>query len=177
MLVVVVAEEAPGSSLDKPPSSLVKYSGSQRIGWLARAEMIPLTTCWPPSVGGAVGTIQVSPVRNIIQIGNDETAICCAPVRDFRGRIDEVRIVNRALNSLEVQFDATHSLSPPAVTDCNGNGVPDLCDPEWLDLDLFVAQLLVTVQNPVLVCMYDGQGDGQLNSRDIGPFLGRVLAP
>ena len=67
------------------------------------------------SAGGAVGTIQAG-ARKIIRIGNDETAdLPGAFNRDFRGAIDDVRIVARALTPEEVLHDATHSFTPGAT--------------------------------------------------------------
>src|SRR6185369_15455901 len=80
------------------------------------------------SVNGPAGTITVSPVRNIIRIGNDETADRCLPVRDFRGKIDQVRITKTALSSAAIAYDAAHSLTPGDTADGNGNSVPDECE-------------------------------------------------
>ena len=55
--------------------------------------------------------------------------------------------------------------------------MPDECDPEWVDVGLFVAQLLAATPNPQLVCLYDGTGDGSLSGVDIPAFVARALAP
>lgn len=78
----------------------------------------------------AVGTIQVSPVRNIIRIGNDETADLVGFERDFAGLIDQVRIANRALAPQEILFDAAHSMVPGVSYTTPGDlsglqGIPD----------------------------------------------------
>ena len=62
-------------------------------------------------------------------------------------------------------------------TDCNGNGVPDECDPEYLDIGLFVAQLLAASPDPVLVCMFDQNDDATLDGGDIPGFVDRLLGP
>jgi len=64
---------------------------------------------------------------------------------------------------------------PGFINDCNGNLVVDSCDPQWKDVDLFVAQLLLDTPDVALVCMYDLSGDGLLNGEDITGFLGRLL--
>ena len=49
----------------------------------------------------------------------------------------------------------------PACNDCDGNGRPDECDEAFLDMDLFITQLLLDppAQDPILVCMFDQNAD------------------
>ncbi len=61
--------------------------------------------------------------------------------------------------------------------DCNSNGLPDECDPESKDLDLFVGQLLAADQDPILVCMMDGNGNSRLDGLDIAPFVAMLTGP
>ncbi len=61
--------------------------------------------------------------------------------------------------------------------DCNANGVLDECDPESMDVGLFVTTMLADVPDPVMACMLDQNGEGLLNGRDIQPFVERVLGP
>jgi len=61
------------------------------------------------------------------------------------------------------------------ANDCNANRVPDVCDPESTDVDLFVAQLLADPQDPVLKCMYDRTGDGDLDAADVQAMVEAVL--
>ncbi len=51
--------------------------------------------------------------------------------------------------------------------DCDANGVPDECEPEHLDIGLFVSQLLAESLDLVLVCMFDHNGDAPLDGTDI----------
>ena len=62
-------------------------------------------------------------------------------------------------------------------SDCNANGVPDQCDPEYSDTSILVAQLLAAVQDPILVCMFDQNGDATLNGQDIQPYLLSLIGP
>ena len=59
--------------------------------------------------------------------------------------------------------------------DCNSNGVPDECDSAYLDIGLFVDQLLAESQDPVLVCMFDQNGDATLDGADIQGFVERLV--
>jgi hypothetical protein len=60
--------------------------------------------------------------------------------------------------------------------DCNGNGILDECDPEYSDIGLFVGQLLAESQDPVLVCMFDQNGDATLDGTDIQGFVDRLVS-
>jgi hypothetical protein len=61
-------------------------------------------------------------------------------------------------------------------TDCNGNGVPDECDRQYTDIGLFVGQLLAESPDPVLVCMFDQNGDATLDGTDIRGFAVRLVS-
>jgi hypothetical protein len=61
--------------------------------------------------------------------------------------------------------------------DCNGNGILDECDPEYTDIGLFIIQLLAESQDPVLVCMFDQNGDATLDGNDIQGFVEMLLSP
>ncbi len=76
----------------------------------------------------ALGVIGPVGSRNIVRIGNDETAVLIGFNRDFRGRIDQVRIVAAALSAAAVQADMATAYTPGGSTDYDGNGVPDECD-------------------------------------------------
>ncbi len=81
--------------------------------WDGATSILYVNAAPVDSGAAAVGTVTVSPVRNIIRIGNDETADLNGFNRDLRGLLDEVRILDRALSAVEVAFDATHSFSQP----------------------------------------------------------------
>lgn len=66
---------------------------------------------------------------------------------------------------------------PGVLNDCNGNRVLDRCEPAFSDVALFVDQLLADPQDPTYVCMFDKNGDGQLNGRDVQGFTAMLLAP
>jgi len=68
-------------------------------------------------------------------------------------------------------------LASGASRDCDVDTVPDECGPLWANMGLFVSELLAEPQDPALVCVFDGQPDGLLDARDIGPFLPRILGP
>lgn len=53
--------------------------------------------------------------RDVVRIGNDETADFGTFGRAFRGRIDDVRILDRALPSEAIAWDAAHELMSPCV--------------------------------------------------------------
>lgn len=61
--------------------------------------------------------------------------------------------------------------------DCNQNGLPDECDPEPSDINLFVAQLIANSQNPLYICMFDQNDSGTLDGLDIQLFVDALLAP
>jgi hypothetical protein len=61
--------------------------------------------------------------------------------------------------------------------DCNDNGIIDECDPEYSDIALFVGQLLAVSPDPVLVCMFDQNGDATLDGTDIQGFVDRLFSP
>ncbi len=76
-------------------------------------------------------------------------------------------------NSVNDVLDLIHQTSK----DCNGNGIPDECDPESSNVALFVGQLLLNSQSPLLVCMLDQDGNTVLNGNDIQPFVMGLLNP
>jgi hypothetical protein len=110
----------------------------------------------------ALGPIGPVESRDIIRIGNDETADLPGFNRDFGGLIDQVRIVSGALTPAEIFYDATHTLVPGASSDCNGNEIPDDCES---DVD---GDGVIDVCDP---CPDDNpddsDGDGVCNSSDI----------
>ncbi len=61
--------------------------------------------------------------------------------------------------------------------DCNGNGILDECDAEYSDIGLFVGQLLAQSPDPVLVCMFDQNGDATLDGADMQGFVDRLVSP
>ncbi len=62
-----------------------------------------------------------------------------------------------------------------STPDCNGNGIPDECDVEYSNIGVFVGQLLAETPDPVLVCMFDQNGDATLDGTDIRGFVDRLL--
>lgn len=61
------------------------------------------------------------------------------------------------------------------TNDCNANRVLDRCDPEWTDVDLFVDTLMADPPDPVLKCLYNRNGDSELDGLDVQPFLDDLL--
>ncbi|MBX3394477.1 MAG: VCBS repeat-containing protein [Phycisphaerae bacterium] len=61
--------------------------------------------------------------------------------------------------------------------DCNLNGIPDECDPDASNIALFVSQVLLDVQNPIYVCMFDQDASGSLDGADIQPFVDGLINP
>jgi hypothetical protein len=66
---------------------------------------------------------------------------------------------------------------PGFTNDCNGNRVPDACDPESTDIDLFVHELLADPQLQASICLFDQNADGLLDGRDVSGFTAKVLTP
>lgn len=64
---------------------------------------------------------------------------------------------------------------PGYVNDCNANLVLDPCDPEWTDIELFVATLLSDPPDPGLACMYDRNHDAVLDALDVQPFTNDMV--
>lgn len=61
------------------------------------------------------------------------------------------------------------------ASDCDGNGVIDTCDLEPSDIPLFVSQLLASVPDPLLGCMFDLNRDGHLDGLDVRPLIDALL--
>ncbi len=61
--------------------------------------------------------------------------------------------------------------------DCDADQVPDECQSDFADADLFVAEMLADVPNPYLVCLFDQNGDVLLDGRDAQGFVTRLLPP
>ncbi len=94
-------------------------------GTVARLYLNGVEVASNTIVLGPIGPVES---RNIIRIGNDETAEFPGFDRDFGGFIDQVRIVSGALTPAEILYDATHTLISGASSDCNGNEIPDDCE-------------------------------------------------
>ncbi|MCA9251719.1 MAG: S8 family serine peptidase [Phycisphaerales bacterium] len=94
-------------------------------GTVARLYLNGLEVASHSIVLGPIGPVES---RDIIRIGNDETADFAGFNRDFGGLIDQVRIVSGALTPAEVLYDATHTLRPGSSSDCNANEIPDECE-------------------------------------------------
>jgi len=62
-------------------------------------------------------------------------------------------------------------------TDCNSNGVPDECDAESYNVGLFVAILLEQNNDRIIRCMLDKNQDGEVDGRDVQPFILGILGP
>lgn len=65
----------------------------------------------------------------------------------------------------------------PRLNDCNDNLLLDTCEPVSSDIELFAAQLIADPQDPVLLCMYDKNGDGQLDGGDVQGFANMLVGP
>lgn len=61
--------------------------------------------------------------------------------------------------------------------DCDENGSPDECDEDYTDITKFITELLTDIpdQNDVLVCMFDQNGDDELDGDDIQGFVERLV--
>lgn len=62
-------------------------------------------------------------------------------------------------------------------TDCNFNGLPDECEPDSSNVQLFVGVLLGEVNDRVARCMLDKNRDGEVDGRDIKPFADALILP
>lgn len=72
--------------------------------------------------------------------------------------------------------DANDLLSG-ASQDCNGNLVPDDCEPLWGSIQGMVFALLKPSQLGEDLCLFDVNGDGLYDGRDIEPFITSRLLP
>lgn len=63
------------------------------------------------------------------------------------------------------------------AADCNGNLAPDACESMQGDANLFLQAVLSSPQDYFDVCMFDLDGDGHVDGRDIQGFVDRLLAP
>ncbi|MCB9853162.1 MAG: hypothetical protein H6819_08700 [Phycisphaerales bacterium] len=61
------------------------------------------------------------------------------------------------------------------VRDCNENTIPDDCEPPLGTLSDFIDALLSDSDDPFDVCVFDGDGSGSLNGRDIEAFVAALL--
>jgi Zn-dependent metalloprotease len=75
-----------------------------------------------------LGPIQTLGARQVVRLGNDETADLPPTDRAFRGYLDQVRIAGRALSPAEIAEDFLRPYTPGDSADCNANNVPDECD-------------------------------------------------
>ena len=62
-----------------------------------------------------------------------------------------------------------------AFDDCNANSLPDACEPPIGTIGDFVGALLNASSDPFDVCVFDVDDDGRLDSRDIQPFILRLI--
>lgn len=72
--------------------------------------------------------------------------------------------------------DATDIVASTSA-DCNLNGIPDECDPDSSNVALFVSQVLLDVQSPLYVCMFDQDASGSLDGGDIQSFVDGLVNP
>ncbi|HPF41594.1 MAG TPA: FG-GAP repeat protein [Phycisphaerae bacterium] len=59
--------------------------------------------------------------------------------------------------------------------DCNGNDIPDDCEPPLRTIADFASALVDASNDPFDVCVFDADDDGLLDSRDIQPFILRLI--
>ncbi|MCB9853164.1 MAG: hypothetical protein H6819_08710 [Phycisphaerales bacterium] len=67
--------------------------------------------------------------------------------------------------------------SDAVFDDCNANLIPDECEPPLGTIAEFVAALLSASNDPFDVCVFDGDDTGSLDSRDVQPFVSKLLGP
>ncbi len=138
-------------------------------GAVARLYLNGVEVASNPIVLGPIGPVES---RDIIRIGNDETADFAGFDRDFGGFIDQVRIVSGALTPDEILYDATHTLIAGASSDCNGNEVPDDCES---DTD---GDGVIDVCDPCPAdSPDDSDADGVCDSNDICPGFDDSIDP
>ena len=65
-----------------------------------------------------------------------------------------------------------HAVAPG--NECNNSGVPDIYEGSD-DVALFVGELIAVVPNPLLTCLFDGDGDGTVDGLDMQPFIQKLL--
>ncbi|MCA9256712.1 MAG: hypothetical protein KDA33_13780, partial [Phycisphaerales bacterium] len=64
-----------------------------------------------------------------------------------------------------------------AFDDCNANSIPDACEPPLGAIADFVDALLNASNDPFDICVFDDNGDGVVDGRDVQSFVLRSLAP
>ncbi|HPF41595.1 MAG TPA: FG-GAP repeat protein [Phycisphaerae bacterium] len=62
-----------------------------------------------------------------------------------------------------------------AFDDCDANQIPDACEPPLGTIGDFVSALVGASSDPFDVCVFDANDDGQLDSRDVQPFVSRLI--
>jgi DNA-binding beta-propeller fold protein YncE len=66
---------------------------------------------------------------------------------------------------------------PGSNSDCNANQVLDVCEPESMDINLFVQEMLAEPQAQSSICLYDQDSNGLLDGRDVPGFVAILLGP
>ena len=51
------------------------------------------------------------------------------------------------------------------------------CAPEVAEIQLFVSEMLSPAPDPLYLCQFDLNQDGEINALDIGPFVEEILQP
>jgi len=79
-------------------------------------------------------------------------------------------------NESAIDAGAAHIfLRPDPSVDCDGNGVPDPCEPPLGSIADFVGALLNASNDAFDICVFDGDGDGRVDGRDIESYVIRLI--
>ena len=96
-------------------------------------------------------------------------------VGDAAGPIDPNNLASAAIPPFVAVNGAALVLAEAPGDDCNNSGVPDICEGSD-DVALFVGEVIAAVPNPLLTCLFDGNGDGAVNGLDIQSFVDGLLS-
>lgn len=180
-------------NIDDPSSPVV---GASFAGPCALGGVFYTGDKFPPEYQGTYffGDCWVGWIRNLVIDGAD----IATEIRDYQPLTDGrpvcfavdpagyglyyVSFTNHRIKRIVVDCNGNgggddRDIALGTSRDCNANGLPDECDPESRDIDLFVGQLLAATQDPVPICMWDANADSRLDGKDIAAFVEAWLSP
>lgn len=136
------------------------------------ASSIPVT----PSFDYSLGYPDQNKIGDYYDMISDENAANLAFAATFNGEQDVyfMRIMVDCNNN--GVHDATDVLTGTS-RDCNGNLMPDECEPLWDSITGMVLALRKPGELGENLCLFDVNLDGHIDGRDIGPFIHQRLLP
>ncbi len=158
-----------------------RTSGQDNLSELYYAYSYDMGDTWSagmpvsPMFDSLVGHPVQEKIGDYYHMRSDVAAANLAYSATFNGEQDVyfIRLGDCNENGSHDSLDIAGGLSE----DCNGNGIPDECESEAGDIEVFVSQLLAEVPDPSLLCLLDQNGDGVLDGLDIQLFVDSLLGP